>query len=88
MRQAKDAAGGQATRGSQLLTDSVLRNPDAILLFSKLWEKGDYTQSHALDCSIYMAAFGRFLEMSRDDIVLLGYLACCKTWQGEAGPWG
>jgi HD-GYP domain-containing protein (c-di-GMP phosphodiesterase class II) len=57
-----------------LLTESVLRNPDAMLLFSKLWEKGDYTQSHALDCSIYMAAFGRFLEMSRDDIVLLGYL--------------
>ena len=57
-----------------LVTESVLRNPDAMLLFSKLWEKGDYTQSHALDCSIYMAAFGRFLEMSRDDIVLLGYL--------------
>ena len=57
-----------------LVTESVLRNPDAMLLFSKLWEKGDYTQSHALDCSIYMTAFGRFLEMSRDDIVLLGYL--------------
>ncbi len=57
-----------------LVTESVLRNPDAMLLFSKLWEKGDYAQSHALDCSIYMAAFGRFLEMSRDDIVLLGYL--------------
>jgi HD-GYP domain-containing protein (c-di-GMP phosphodiesterase class II) len=57
-----------------LVTESVLRNPDAILLFSKLSEKGDYTQSHALDCSIYMAAFGRFLEMSREDIVLLGYL--------------
>jgi HD-GYP domain-containing protein (c-di-GMP phosphodiesterase class II) len=57
-----------------LVTESVLRNPDAMLLFSKLWEKGEYTQSHALDCSIYMAAFGRFLEMSREDIVLLGYL--------------
>src|SRR5687767_2548961 len=57
-----------------LVTKSVLRNADAMLLFSKLWEKGDYTQSHALDCAIYMAAFGRFLEMSRDDIVLLGYL--------------
>ena len=57
-----------------LVTDSVLRNPDAILLFGKLWEKGDYTQSHALDCAIYMAAFGRFLELSRGDIVLLAYL--------------
>ena len=57
-----------------LVTESVLRNPDAMLLFSKLWEKGDYTESHALDCSIYMAAFGRFLEMSREDIVLLAYV--------------
>ena len=57
-----------------LVTESVLRNPDAMLLFSKLWEKGDYTASHALDCAIYMAAFGRFLDMSRDDILLLGYL--------------
>ena len=57
-----------------VLTESVLRNPDAMLLFSKLREKGDYTESHALDCSIYMVAFGRFLDMSRDDILLLGYL--------------
>ncbi len=56
------------------VTESVLRNPDAMLLFSRLREKGDYTESHALDCSIYMAAFGRFLDMSRDDILLLGYL--------------
>jgi HD-GYP domain-containing protein (c-di-GMP phosphodiesterase class II) len=57
-----------------LVTESVLRNPDAMLLFSKLWEKSDYIESHAMDCAIYMAAFGRFLDMSRDDIVLLGYL--------------
>jgi HD-GYP domain-containing protein (c-di-GMP phosphodiesterase class II) len=57
-----------------LITESVMRNPDAMLLFSKLWEKGDYIESHAMDCAIYMAAFGRFLEMSREDIVLLGYV--------------
>ena len=56
------------------ITESVLRNPDAALLFSRLQEKGEYTQSHALDCAIYMSAFGRFLEMPHDDIVLLGYL--------------
>jgi HD-GYP domain-containing protein (c-di-GMP phosphodiesterase class II) len=56
------------------ITTSVLSNPDAMLLFSRLQEKGDYTQSHALDCAIYMTAFGRFLEMSPDDIVLLGHL--------------
>jgi HD-GYP domain-containing protein (c-di-GMP phosphodiesterase class II) len=57
-----------------LVCDSVLRNPDAMLLFSRLQDKDDYTQSHALDCAIYLSAFGRFLQMSREDIVLLGYL--------------
>src|SRR6267143_4613657 len=56
------------------LTASVLRNPDAMLLFTQLKQKGDYTQSHALDCSVYMTVFGRFLEMSPDDIALLGHI--------------
>ena len=56
------------------LTESVLRNPDAMLLFTQLKAKGDYTQSHALDSSVYMTVFGRFLEMSPADIALLGHL--------------
>lgn len=56
------------------ISTSVLSNPDAMLLFSRLQEKGDYTQSHSLDCAIYMTAFGRFLEMSPQDIVVLGHL--------------
>lgn len=56
------------------ITESVMRNADAMLLFTQLQKKGDYTQSHALDVSVYMAAFGRFLEMSPDDIHLLGHL--------------
>jgi HD-GYP domain-containing protein (c-di-GMP phosphodiesterase class II) len=56
------------------MTDSVLRNPDALLLFSQLKEKGQYTLSHALDVAVYMIAFGRFLQMERDEIALLGYL--------------
>jgi HD-GYP domain-containing protein (c-di-GMP phosphodiesterase class II) len=56
------------------LTQSVLRNPDAMLLYTQLQQKGDYTHSHALDVSVYMTAFGRFLEMSREDVALLGHL--------------
>src|SRR5688572_6594744 len=56
------------------VTQSVMRNADAMLLFTQLQQKGDYTQSHALDVSVYMTAFGRFLEMSREDIRLLGHL--------------
>jgi len=56
------------------ITESVMRNADAMLLFTQLQSKGDYTQSHALDVSVYMTAFGRFLEMSIDDIRLLGHV--------------
>jgi HD-GYP domain-containing protein (c-di-GMP phosphodiesterase class II) len=56
------------------LTGSVLRNPDAMLLLAQLREKGEYAVSHSLDVSIYMAAFGRFLQLGQAQIELLGYL--------------
>jgi HD-GYP domain-containing protein (c-di-GMP phosphodiesterase class II) len=56
------------------LTGSVLRNPNAMLLFAQLREKGEYAQSHSLDVSIYMTAFGRFLQLEQAQIELLGYL--------------
>jgi len=56
------------------ITESVMRNADAMLLFTQLQRKGDYTQSHALDVSVYMTAFGRFLEMPPEDVRLLGHL--------------
>jgi HD-GYP domain-containing protein (c-di-GMP phosphodiesterase class II) len=74
LRTGKTLDADKLAEAVSLITESVLRNPDAMLLFSKLWEKGDYIESHAMDCAIYMAAFGRFLEMPREDIVLLGYV--------------
>jgi HD-GYP domain-containing protein (c-di-GMP phosphodiesterase class II) len=56
------------------MTESVLRNPDALVLFSQLREKGDYTQSHAIDVAVYMTSFGRFLQLPVEQISLLGYL--------------
>ncbi len=56
------------------MTESVLRNPDAMLLFSRLREKGDYTQSHAIDVAVYMTSFGRFLQLPVERVSLLGYL--------------
>jgi HD-GYP domain-containing protein (c-di-GMP phosphodiesterase class II) len=56
------------------LTESVLRNPNAMLLFSQLREKGEYAASHSLDVSIYMTAFGRFLQLEQQQIELLGYV--------------
>jgi cyclic di-GMP phosphodiesterase len=56
------------------MTQSVLRNPDALLLFSQLRAKGEYAESHALDVSVYMITFGRFLQLEPPQIEFLGYL--------------
>ena len=69
---ALDAERIQAAVGT--MSESVLRNPDALLLFSQLSAKGDYTVSHALDVAVYMIAFGRFLQLEPGQIEFLGYL--------------
>lgn len=56
------------------VVESVVRNPDAMLLVTKLREKSAYTISRALDVSIYMATFGRFLQLSPDELELLSML--------------
>ena len=65
---------GRVRAAISSLTESVLRNPDAMLLFSQLREKGEYAVSHSLDVSIYMTAFGRFLQLEQGQIEFLGYL--------------
>jgi HD-GYP domain-containing protein (c-di-GMP phosphodiesterase class II) len=56
------------------MTQSVLRNPDALVLFSRLQQKDDYTHSHAIDVAVYMTSFARFLQLPVEQITLLGYL--------------
>jgi HD-GYP domain-containing protein (c-di-GMP phosphodiesterase class II) len=56
------------------MTQSVLRNPDALLLFAQLRAKGEYSEAHALDVAIYMITFGRFLQLEARQIEFLGYL--------------
>ncbi len=56
------------------MTESVLRNPDALLLFAQLRAKGEYSEAHALDVSIYMITFARFLQLERPQVEFLGYL--------------
>jgi HD-GYP domain-containing protein (c-di-GMP phosphodiesterase class II) len=67
-----DAA--QVTAAVTRMTQSVLRNPDALLLFSQLRAKGEYAEAHALDVAIYMITFGRFLQLEPAQIEFLGYL--------------
>jgi HD-GYP domain-containing protein (c-di-GMP phosphodiesterase class II) len=56
------------------MMESVLRNPDALMLFSRLREKDDYTHAHSLDTAVYMTSFGRFLQLPVEQISLLCYV--------------
>jgi len=56
------------------MTDSVVRNPDAMLLLAKMKEQGESTLDRAMGVSIYMITFGRFLHLPREQLDLLGML--------------
>jgi HD-GYP domain-containing protein (c-di-GMP phosphodiesterase class II) len=56
------------------MTDSVVRNPDAMLLLSRMKEKDEQNLDRALGVSVYMITFGRFLHLPRAQLDLLGML--------------
>jgi len=56
------------------LAQSVVRNPDALLLMSRMRDNGVAAHARALQVSILMMVFARFLQLERDDIKLLGLL--------------
>ena len=45
------------------MTESMLRNPDAMILFTALQERGGYQLTRAINVSTYMITFARFLGM-------------------------
>jgi HD-GYP domain-containing protein (c-di-GMP phosphodiesterase class II) len=56
------------------ITQSVVRNPDAMALLIKLQEKSGATLSRAAEISVMMTIFGRFLQLPQDRLELLGML--------------
>jgi HD-GYP domain-containing protein (c-di-GMP phosphodiesterase class II) len=56
------------------MSDSVVRNPDAMLLLAKMKEKGTRSLDRALGVSVYMITFARFLQLPREQLDLLGML--------------
>ena len=56
------------------ITESVVRNPDALALLTKLQEKSGATLSRAVGISVLMTIFGRFLQLPQDRIMILGML--------------
>lgn len=55
-----------------LITESVVRNPDALLLVNQLREKAGDIVARAMDVAVYMVVFGRFLQRPREELELLG----------------
>ena len=56
------------------MTDSVVRNPDAMLLLAKMKEQDTRNFDRALGVSIYAITFARFLQLPREQLDLLGML--------------
>ena len=54
------------------MTESVLRNPDALLLFGSLQKRGGHLLDRALNRSIHMIAFATFLGMEKVDVERAG----------------
>ena len=62
----------QLTGAVSSMTDSIQRNPDAMMLLNTLRQKGAYELGRAMDTSILMITFGRFLQFSKERLDVLG----------------
>jgi len=54
------------------MTESVLRNPDALMCFAQLKRKDEYTAQHGLRVCVLALILGRQLGMSREELEVLG----------------
>jgi HD-GYP domain-containing protein (c-di-GMP phosphodiesterase class II) len=72
LRSGKTLESGEVTLAIVNMTDSMLRNPDAMVLVNALQKGGDYQLGRAVNKSIYMIAFARFLGMDEAAIELAG----------------
>lgn len=54
------------------MVDSVIRNPNALLLLTRLKAKDATMLAHSIDAAICLLAFGRHLGLHRDELQLLG----------------
>ncbi|MBP8214972.1 MAG: HD-GYP domain-containing protein [Propionivibrio sp.] len=50
----------------------VERNPDALIWLTRLMATDRYSYDHAVDVSVHLMVFGRFLGLGRDDVKELG----------------
>lgn len=54
------------------MAESVIRNPDAMVVLSQLKDADEYTALHSLRVCILALTFGRHLDFNREELNLLG----------------
>ncbi len=68
----KDFEIHDANNAVYAMNDSVVRNPDAMLLLSQLKSSGELLYDNAINTSILLLAFGRHLGLPRAELSMLG----------------
>jgi HD-GYP domain-containing protein (c-di-GMP phosphodiesterase class II) len=66
--------GDRARQAVSEITDSVVRNPDAMMLLVTMREKAEETLNRSTQVSVYMTIFGRFLQLERARLEILGLM--------------
>jgi len=66
--------GDRAKQAVNEITDSVVRNPDAMMLLVTMRDKAEETLNRATQVSVYMTVFGRFLQLERERLEILGLI--------------
>jgi HD-GYP domain-containing protein (c-di-GMP phosphodiesterase class II) len=66
--------GGRAKQAVNEITDSVVRNPDAMMLLVTMRDKAEETLNRSTQVSVYMTVFGRFLQLERERLEILGLI--------------
>ena len=78
-RQMEDARNGRSldTRAAresvEYITESILRNPDALVWLSGLKRRDEYTYLHSLSVCILSISLGRHLGLPRETLLELGF---------------
>lgn len=63
---------GAVKRSVEKIADSIERNPDAMLLLTRVGQKDHRQLERALAESVLMITFGRFLQLPREDLDTMG----------------
>jgi HD-GYP domain-containing protein (c-di-GMP phosphodiesterase class II) len=66
--------GDRAKQAVNEITDSVVRNPDAMMLLVTMRDKAEETLNRSTQVSVYMTVFGRFLQLERGSLEILGLI--------------